>query len=213
MQTQLCSPQKHGQVPRNSPEKISKLLLHMHLGISMTSKHANNSDIESTYTQLGQIILLWLHVYVLNVYISPRVDVPLFRSWCARLLPVLAAVSRQRSASCTGEKARWRLICAVSLSRTLSLCLVRGYSDVSCIALSLPRAGLTQILAWAVLSAWDGVPREKQRRPKRSHRVKHTFMMTYWKILICNTVFFFVMNPHSLQYSICVFLWRPCSYM
>ncbi len=117
-------------IPANSPEKISKLLLHMHLGISTRLMHANNSDIESIYPSSSNqhALILYppnLDVFVWNVYISPRLYVPLFRSWCARLLPVLAAVSRQRSASREGEKVRWRLIIgAISLLfRTVSLSL------------------------------------------------------------------------------------------
>lgn len=125
------SSHKHVQVPANSPEKISNYCLTMHLGISKRSMHANNSDIKYIFpTSSNQHALTvyppHLNVYVWNVYISPQVYVPLFRSWCARLLPVLAAVSRQRSASRAGEKVRWRLIAAVSLSRCLSLSRLCG---------------------------------------------------------------------------------------
>lgn len=195
----------------------------MHLGISTRLMHANNSDIESIYPSSSNqhALILYpphLNVYVWNVYISPRVYVPLFRSWCARLLPVLAAVSRQRSASREGEKVRWRLIIsAVSLSHCLSLSLVLGYSDVSSIALSLPRARLTQILAprvGGVVRVGRNTERERERRPERSHTVKYTFIMTYWGILIGNTMFFFRHEPTqpSVQHTR-VFLWWPCSYL
>lgn len=56
--------------------------------------------------------------------------------------------------------------------------------------------------------------RERERRPERSHTVKYTFMMTYWGILIGNTMFFSPHEQHAcIQYNMHVFLWWPCSYM
>ncbi len=96
----------------------------------------------------------------------------------------------------------------LSLFRT-SLSLVRGYSDVSSIALSLPRTGLTQILAprvGGVVRVGRNTERERERRPERSHTVKYTFIMTYWGILIGNTMFFrHEPTQPSVAYSIRVY--------
>lgn len=161
----------------------------------------------SLYTQLAQInklwqstLPIWMAMYV--VYISPRVHVPLFRIWCARLLPVLAADSRQRSASREGEKVRWRLIGAVSLSLSVSLsCAGIFRCKLHCCLTPTRRVDANPSVG--SVARVGGIPREKERRPERS---KYTFMMTYWGILNGNTMFFFFyMNPHSLQYSICVY--------
>lgn len=192
LQTQLCITIFFTQACTGSCKltwEDLKLLLDMHLGISKRSMHVNNSDIESIYpTSSNQHSLTvyppHLNVYVWNVYISPHVYVPLFRSWCARLLPVLAAVSRQRSASRAGEKVRWRLIGAVSLSRclSLSLLLVRGYSDVSCIALSLPRRldANPRVGGAALRCARGSEYREREKTWTVTHTVKYTH--SWWHI-------------------------------
>lgn len=210
------SSHKHGQVPANSPEKISNYKLHMHLGISKKSMHANNSD-----TELAQIKMLWqsslpIWMFMYEMFILVLRFTYLSFGAGARDCSRCSPLSRGSAPPLVQERKCVEDSSVLSPSRAIFLSLVRGYSDVSCIALSLPRYGLTQILAWAALCAWDGIPRERERGPERSHThgKLFTFMMTYWGILSGNTVFFFSTRTHtafSTPYE--VFLWRPCSYM